>query len=255
MDSNSEKFQSEKIKARARQRKRRACMNDEEKEKIKALDRERKQRKKLEQHKDNSTDSDSDVCSTSFTSERLKVDSLKKKMEQEMSKYGTDNVDFLFEKKLESLKVIQCHKCDTFIWNTHDKCYCHTHRSVLSSELIDIGEIPPELSGLSYVEELLISKVHPMISIYRLKGGQYSYRGNVINFRQDVSSFCTQLPHAISVVRDLVSVCCSTPTFHKDFIIRRNKVSVALHWLQLNNKYYSDVKIDLNLIKSLPEDG
>ncbi|KAK3907761.1 ATP-dependent DNA helicase [Frankliniella fusca] len=255
MDSNSEKFQSEKIKARDRQRKRRACMNDEEKEKIKALDRERKRRKKLEQHKDNSTDSDSDVCSTSFTSKRLKVDSLKKKMEQEMSKYGIDNVDFLFEKKLESLKVIQCHKCDTFIWNTHDKCYCHTHRSVLFSELIDIGEIPPELSGLSYVEELLISKVHPMISIYRLKGGQYSYRGNVINFRQDVSSFCTQIPHAISVVRDLVSVCCSTPTFHKDFIIRRNKVSVALHWLQLNNKYYSDVKIDLNLIKSLPEDG
>lgn len=255
MDNNLNKTEVKKAKALDRQRKRRACLSDEEKEKIKKYDRERKRRKKLLPPEENSSESDIDFVSSSFSSERLKVNALKKKMHQEMSNYGIDNVDLLFEKKLESLKIIECKQCDTFIWNNHNNCYCHTHSSVLTSELMSIGDIPPELSGLSYVEELLISKVHPMISIYRLKGGQYSYRGNVINFRQDVSSFCTQLPHSMCVVRDLVSVCCSTPTFHKDFIIRRNKVSVALHWLQMNNKYYSDIKIDLNLIKSLPEDG
>ncbi|KAK3911506.1 ATP-dependent DNA helicase RRM3 [Frankliniella fusca] len=37
--------------------------------------------------------------------------------------------------------------------------------------------------------------------------------------------------------------------------VRRNVISIASHWLKNNNKYYSDIEIDLDAIKQLPEEG
>ena len=39
------------------------------------------------------------------------------------------------------------------------------------------------------VEEMLISGVLPIMSLYRLPHGQYGYSGHVINLPQDVGSF------------------------------------------------------------------
>ena len=39
------------------------------------------------------------------------------------------------------------------------------------------------------VEEMLVSAVMPIMSIYRLPLGQYGYTGHVINLPQDVVSF------------------------------------------------------------------
>ena len=50
------------------------------------------------------------------------------------------------------------------------------------------------LQGLTQVEEMLISAIMPIMSIYRLPHGQYGYSGHVINLPQDVSSFATSLP-------------------------------------------------------------
>ena len=47
---------------------------------------------------------------------------------------------------------------------------------------------------LTQVEEMLISSVIPMISLYRLPHGQYGYNGHVINLHQDVPSFINKLP-------------------------------------------------------------
>ena len=47
---------------------------------------------------------------------------------------------------------------------------------------MDPGEIPDELQDLTEVEEMLIAQVFPVMSIYRLREGQYRYCGNVINF-------------------------------------------------------------------------
>ena len=44
------------------------------------------------------------------------------------------------------------------------------------------------------MEEMLISAIMPIMSIYRLPHGQYGYSGHVINLPQDVSSFATSLP-------------------------------------------------------------
>ncbi|KAE8747089.1 hypothetical protein FOCC_FOCC006228 [Frankliniella occidentalis] len=234
------------------QRKRRATMTEDQIAKKRAYDRTRYYEKKKIQSSslpvpDTSLDND-------FQSSRLRVSQFKKRIEFEMNFYSIESEHLLFEKKLEALHIVECNECDTFYWSSRGTCYCN-----ISSDVVrlfhEIGEVPEELKELSYVEELLISKVHPMISIYRLKGGQYAYKGNVINFRQDVASFCKELPHSVAVLNGLISVCCNTQCFHQDFLIRRNKVSIALHWLKLNNVYYHDISIDLDKILKLPEKG
>ena len=44
-------------------------------------------------------------------------------------------------------------------------------------------------------------------------------------------------------------------TAYKDFSVRQKKVGVALLWLKANNRYYEDIIIDEEIIRSLPEDG
>lgn len=50
------------------------------------------------------------------------------------------------------------------------------------------------MQGLTQVEQMLISAVMPIMSIYRLPLGQYGYTGHVINLPQDVVSFARSLP-------------------------------------------------------------
>jgi hypothetical protein len=56
------------------------------------------------------------------------------------------------------------------------------------------SEVPEELQGLTEIEEMLIAQIFPIVTVYCLHGGQYAYRGNVINFPQDVLEFATRLP-------------------------------------------------------------
>ena len=59
---------------------------------------------------------------------------------------------------------------------------------------MDPGSVPPVLQGLTQVEEMLISAVMPMMSVYRLHMGQYG-----------VSSFITTVPRLASDV-DIILV-------------------------------------------------
>src|SRR3954452_22924401 len=51
---------------------------------------------------------------------------------------------------------------------------------------MDSGDVPKELQGLTEIEEMLIAQVFTMMSVYRLRSEQNEYRGNVINFPQDI---------------------------------------------------------------------
>ena len=50
------------------------------------------------------------------------------------------------------------------------------------------------MQGLTQVEEMLISAVLPIMTLYRLPHGQYGYSGHVITLPQDVASFANNLP-------------------------------------------------------------
>ena len=93
------------------------------------------------------------------------------------------------------------------------------------------------------------------MTIYRLRHGQYSYRGHVINLPQDFTTFATSLPRLpkeldILIVRKEGSDCT-----HRDFRVRKSVVLGALLWLKHHNKYYRNVNIDYDSLNELPEDG
>ena len=88
---------------------------------------------------------------------------------------------------------------------------------------------------------MLIEQVFPVVSVYTLPGGQHAYRGNIINFPQDVNEFAARLPRQPSSL-DLLIVrrYSENGSNFRDFHVRRGRVMRALHWLKENNKYYRD---------------
>ena len=103
---------------------------------------------------------------------------------------------------------------------------------------------------------MLIAQIFPVVSVYNLPGGQYAYRGNIINFPQDVQEFVTRLPRDPSSL-DLLIVRRYTEngSNFRDFHVRRGKVMQALQWLKAYNIFYRDIDIDNNILQKLPENG
>ncbi len=117
------------------------------------------------------------------------------------------------------------------------------------------GDVPDELKGLTEIEEMLIAQVFTVMTVYRLRGGQTGYRGNVINFPQDIQEFTNRLPRHPSSLDVLLirRQSANDSTAFRDFIVRRGKVGNALVWLKANNRYYEDIIIDQEILQSLPE--
>ena len=110
-----------------------------------------------------------------------------------------------------------------------------------------------QLQDLTQVEEMLISAVLPIMSIYCLPHGQYSYSGHVINLPQDVASFATSLPRLPSELDVVVVRKEGGVQSHRDFRVRRSVVLRALQWL-VANIYYRNVHIDPSALALLPQD-
>uniref|UniRef100_A0ABD2W733 ATP-dependent DNA helicase n=1 Tax=Trichogramma kaykai TaxID=54128 RepID=A0ABD2W733_9HYME len=120
---------------------------------------------------------------------------------------------------------------------------------------MDPGPIPYELADLTYVEQMLIVRVHPVVSLFRLNGNQYFYTGNVINFKQNVQEFIDELPidHRILPVTFVINK--TTVAGVTQFRVRSENVLSALVWLKKNNIYYKSVVISYENLRILPTDG
>ena len=90
--------------------------------------------------------------------------------------------------------------------------------------------------GLTQVDEMLISSVLPIMSLYKLPHGQYAYSGHVINLPQDVASFAKSLPRQPSDLDVIIVRKEGATDSHRDFRLRRAVVLHALQWL-VANKY------------------
>lgn len=158
-------------------------------------------------------------------------------------------------------------KCDT-----NNVCYyCLKFKNdtslnpFTSENLMLPGDQPPELKMLSPVEEQLIALVHPVISVYRLKSGQFGFSGNVINFAQNINTISLLLPHSIDYISNYIivqefeqlpnNIIIRKPknNGYNDFIVRRDVVLNALQWLKQHNIFYKDISICENNLKKLPE--
>src|SRR5215212_2921579 len=108
-----------------------------------------------------------------------------------------------------------------------------------------------------YFDHFNFGFMYTVVSVYRLRGGQHGYRGNVINFPQDIQEFTKTLPRQPSSLDVLVvrRQTANEPTAFRDFIVRREKVARALLWLKKHNGYYKDITIDNEILQTLPENG
>ena len=113
------------------------------------------------------------------------------------------------------------------------------------------------VQGLTQVEEMLISAVMPIMSVYRLPQGQYGYSGHVVNLPQDVASFAQTLPRLPSELDVIVVRKEGANHTHRGFRVRRGVVHQALQWLVTHNQYYRSlgITIDAVALVQLPQDG
>lgn len=175
--------------------------------------------------------------------------------------YEPDRLQTAFEDIMTNLEWRTCPKCkEKFMTkkSSKKKC-CHTRpicRALSEENNMDPGPVPEPLQNLTSTEEQLISIIHPVLQLYRVKGHQLCYSGNIINFPQDVKTFAKKLPHNINEMTSMVKVRTSKDaTNYKDFRVRAAKVKAALEWLRENNPYYFDIQLCPTNMALLPEDG
>ena len=76
-----------------------------------------------------------------------------------------------------------------------------------------------------------------------------------INFPQDIQELANILPRYPKELPIIVITVTGKDNNYKDLIVRKEKISMALHWLVEHNPVYKDIEIDYNCLSSLPTEG
>ncbi len=170
-----------------------------------------------------------------------------KKFELEQMSYSFSTCTICKERRIESKLVHNmCKKCRT------DK---NAVKMFSSDNLMDPGQVPPQLQDMSVVEQQLICKISPAIQLHLLKHGGLAARGHCVTFPQAVdepAQIFPKLPKEIKVIKVRKKGKNDTS---KDFRVRRYKIQHALEWLKSNNPVYKDITISNERLSQLPEDG
>jgi len=133
-----------------------------------------------------------------------------------------------------------------------------------------LGDIPPELQGLTPVEESVIARCRAKACIIQLKGDndvilpnmQRGMRGHIIIYPQKPENILNVLPHSVKNICApicIVFIGSQRPmqtwlrSHAKPLIVRRERIRKALIWLKAHNILYCDIKIDENTLTTFPE--
>lgn len=131
----------------------------------------------------------------------------------------------------------------------------------------------PELSGLTFIEEKLLARVHVSINLFKCRifhrmsadkfYSQPQLRGHITSYPVDPQVVAAHLPIAIDKLLGLIKVIFVSSRKVKFaevcqlyfFLVRRNRVETALRWLISHNPLYRDVTIDGATLERLPISG
>jgi hypothetical protein len=102
---------------------------------------------------------------------------------------------------------------------------------------MDPGKMPSCLEAMTQIEEMLIARACPIMTVFRKHGGQ---RGHILNLSQDIQQFLYKL---LPRVTDI--------PFLRIKRMGSNSTEAYFRWLKSNNKFFV---IDYN-ISLLPTDG
>ena len=181
----------------------------------------------------------------------------------------------IFEEKQKALNIRLCEICNQISF-TLTQHICNSCQRFPHPDQIDVndpqaninpfcrlnnmnpGPVPEPLTGLTFIEQLLISRVKVCLSVFKLRGGQYGYHRQVINFNQDVTEFATRLPYTLNMLTNVLIVRRQTDdiTSFSEFRVRKLKVWNALRCLiDIHSGYRDIVTIDQNSLDALPDDG
>ncbi|KIY61490.1 hypothetical protein CYLTODRAFT_328010, partial [Cylindrobasidium torrendii FP15055 ss-10] len=134
-----------------------------------------------------------------------------------------------------------------------------------------VGELPEELAGLSFAEELVILRAHSTKCWVKLKARhdprnwQRGASGNVCIHPHAVEKIAAKLPRPYKSNRDDIAVIIVTDdkavtpeileTLKKSpLVVRRGVILKALNWLKKHNRLYEDVEIDEEALSEYPDD-
>ena len=187
------------------------------------------------------------------------------------------NLTVNFHKKLDRVTRAICEVCqeerfDSDVQACKDVATCQSCRKDLSenkvglysaANLMDPEAVPSHLPGLSIAEELLIARVHVLMSYSRVKGVQYKYSGHIINFMQNTPKVVRRLPslpqelqilHLKPSSSDLKNSAVQRE-YDRRFNVKRQNVQVWLEYLIDNHPDYQHMSIDFNRLSLLPENA
>ena len=135
-----------------------------------------------------------------------------------------------------------------------------------------IGQVP-ELSGLTWIEEKLVARVHISIELFKCRlfhhwcadhfYPQPKICGHVLSYSVDPQTVLTDLPLSIDKINGLIKVIFISQKQIKFadvrdirfFIVRRQRVYTALQWLIQYNPLYREIAINYENLGQLPTDG
>ncbi|KAK3916447.1 ATP-dependent DNA helicase [Frankliniella fusca] len=251
-DGDADDVKQKRKKDRERQRKYRKNLDKEKQKKIN--EKARVSMRKLRERK---TDREKEIERKRNSERRYLTRQLKKSGLQYNFNEGLDVDQHNFNIYMKSLSWQECPHCHRrVVQSCFNTFRCHKNCHLFTEENdMDPGEVPKELQDLTYIEKQLIARVHSVISLYKFKKCPYKYRGQVINFSQDVQSVADKLPHLVSDLNNLVVVKLTQSVTVHDFFVRKGKVLDALVWLKDHNPSYSDIIIDYENLDTLPTDG
>jgi len=138
----------------------------------------------------------------------------------------------------------------------------HQPRESLANFRFVRPTVPEELQGLSWIEELLIARVHVNGRICRLgerhnASSFFGIKGHVVFLPQDTSRLLDLLPMSPASLPEVVKVVWTGKSdpdksrLRSRFTVRKQKVYNALQWLVRNHAdYRGNVTIDEELMRS-----
>ena len=125
-----------------------------------------------------------------------------------------------------------------------------------------LGAIPPELSNLTFAEQMMIARIRHNRCLVRVSSGRAKMIANCIMFSNPTAELYSVLPPSreeLSEVLAFVFLGSAQPTDEDlqrtPMLVRRNTVAKALEWLKLNHVDYADLNISKKNLDTYPISG
>ncbi|KZS87110.1 hypothetical protein SISNIDRAFT_388695, partial [Sistotremastrum niveocremeum HHB9708] len=101
-----------------------------------------------------------------------------------------------FRAQAMDIQMGSCDSCHEKWFDISDgKCKtCQRGSKFQESNAMYPGPDVLELPELTQMEEMMIARVHTILQVWQVNGGQFKYSGHCCNFPRDTDTFHTKLP-------------------------------------------------------------